>query len=130
MARQPTIISFEEEMERLDRTVGVLQLAARLRNRDLQDFFENNGAGKVKEAKIVKDPKSGISKGIAYVEFEELESVEKALRMSGTKIIGIPCMVQRCESEKQLLLQQVQNGSFGNPQVRFTSSQAITFLYS
>lgn len=104
-------------MERLDRTVGVLQLAARLRNRDLQDFFETNGAGKVREARIVKDPRSGISKGIAYVEFADLESVEKALRMTGTKIMGVPCIIQRCEAEKQLLLQQVQNGSFGNPQV-------------
>lgn len=115
--RGPTIISFEDEMERLDRTLVVLQISGHMRNRDLKDFFEENGVGKVREAKIVKDGRSGNSKGVAYVEFADIESIEKALRMDGSKYNGVPLMVQRCESEKQLLLQQVQNGSFGNPQV-------------
>lgn len=93
-------------MERLDRTVGVLQLAAKVRSRDLMEHFEIAKCGKVLDAKIVKDHRTGVSKGIGYVEFENIASVEKALMLSGTKIQGIPCIVQTTESEKRLLQQQ------------------------
>lgn len=105
-------MTFDEEMDRLDRTVGVLQLAARVRSKDLYDFFESSGVGKVNDARIVKDTRSGVSKGIAYVEFEKLESVEKATALTGTKIQGQPCIVQRCDHEKQLLIQQLQSGAY------------------
>jgi RNA-binding protein 39 len=42
----------------------VQQLAARLRTKDLMQFFEK--AGPVKEAQIVKDRVSGRSKGYAF----------------------------------------------------------------
>lgn len=48
--------------ERDRRTVFVQQLAARLRTKQLIEFFDN-GAGKVKDAQVVKDRVSGRSKG-------------------------------------------------------------------
>jgi RNA-binding protein 39 len=49
------------EDERDRRTVFVQQLAARLRTRELKDFFEK--VGPVAEAQIVKDRVSNRSKG-------------------------------------------------------------------
>lgn len=49
------------EEERDQRTVFVQQLAARLRTKELIQFFEK--AGPVREAQIVKDRVSGRSKG-------------------------------------------------------------------
>ena len=49
------------EDERDRRTVFVQQLAARLRTKELKEFFEK--VGPVNEAQIVKDRISGRSKG-------------------------------------------------------------------
>ncbi|KAL1302729.1 hypothetical protein AAFC00_003083 [Neodothiora populina] len=84
--------------ERDRRTVFVQQLAARLRTRDLESFFSK--VGPVKEAQIVKDRVSGRSKGVGYVEFKEEESVQKALGLTGQKLLGIPVIVQLTEAEK------------------------------
>lgn len=37
---------------------------------------------------------------VGYVEFRELESVQKALALTGTKLLGLPVMVQYTEAEK------------------------------
>ena len=97
------IVSLEAEMERLDRTVGVLQLPPRLRSRELRAFFEERTGGRVHDAQIVKDHRTGLSKGIGYVEFEKLSSIPKALILTGTKIHGSPCIVQTTHAEKRLL---------------------------
>ncbi|KAK5116514.1 hypothetical protein LTR62_008063 [Meristemomyces frigidus] len=84
--------------ERDRRTVFVQQLAARLRTRDLQSFFEQ--VGPVVEAQIVKDRVSGRSKGVGYVEFKDEESVQKAIQLTGQKLLGIPIIAQLTEAEK------------------------------
>ncbi|KEY67420.1 hypothetical protein S7711_05948 [Stachybotrys chartarum IBT 7711] len=86
------------EDERDRRTVFVQQLAARLRTRELKEFFEK--VGPVNEAQIVKDRVSQRSKGVGYVEFKEEESVPKALQLTGQKLLGIPVIVQLTEAEK------------------------------
>ncbi|ORY56916.1 uncharacterized protein BCR38DRAFT_355433 [Pseudomassariella vexata] len=86
------------EDERDRRTVFVQQLAARLRTRDLKEFFEKTGP--VNEAQIVKDRISGRSKGVGYVEFKNEESVTAALQLTGQKLLGIPVIVQLTEAEK------------------------------
>lgn len=84
--------------DRDQRTVFVQQLAARLRTRELIEFFEK--AGKVRDASIVKDRVTNRSKGVAYVEFEHLESVQNAIALTGERLLGIPVIVQYTESEK------------------------------
>lgn len=37
---------------------------------------------------------------VAYVEFFELEDVRKAIALSGTKLFGIPLLVQYTEAER------------------------------
>lgn len=85
-------------VERDRRTVFVQQLAARLRTHELTDFFER--AGPVRDASIVKDKVSGRSKGVAYVEFKDVDSVLKAINLTGEKLLGIPVIVQFTEAEK------------------------------
>jgi len=84
--------------ERDRRTVFVQQLAARLRTYQLVDFFAQ--VGPVKEAQIVKYRVSNRSKGVGYVEFRSEESVEKALQLTGQKLLGIPIIAQLTEAEK------------------------------
>ncbi|KAL2134055.1 hypothetical protein VTI74DRAFT_1111 [Chaetomium olivicolor] len=97
--------------ERDRRTVFVQQLAARLRTRELKEFFEK--VGPVAEAQIVKDRVSNRSKGVGYVEFKSEESVAAALQLTGQKLLGIPVIVQPTEAEKN---RQVRNSeSSGHP---------------
>ncbi|KAM0277028.1 hypothetical protein ACHAQH_006157 [Verticillium albo-atrum] len=86
------------EDERDRRTVFVQQLAARLRTRELKEFFEK--VGPVNEAQIVKDRISQRSKGVGYVEFKSEETVTQALQLTGQKLLGIPIIVQLTEAEK------------------------------
>ncbi|KAK3683903.1 RNA splicing factor Pad-1 [Podospora appendiculata] len=86
------------EDERDRRTVFVQQLAARLRTKELKEFFEK--VGPVAEAQIVKDRVSNRSKGVGYVEFKNEDSVTAALQLTGQKLLGIPVIVQMTEAEK------------------------------
>lgn len=81
-----------------------MQLAARLRDSELIEFFER--AGKVRDVRIVADRASRRSKGVGYVEFREVEAVEKALAMSGEKLLGVPIIVSLSEAEKNRLAEQ------------------------
>ncbi|EPY51466.1 RNA-binding protein Rsd1 [Schizosaccharomyces cryophilus OY26] len=93
--RDPSPIN-EDDLDR--RTVFVSQLANRLTTRELSDFFEQ--AGPVRDAQIVRDKVSGRSKGVAYVEFRDEDSVQHALSLSGKRLLGIPVIVQLTEAEK------------------------------
>ncbi len=86
------------DVERDQRTIFVQQLSVRLRSKELKSFFEQ--VGTVIDASIVKDKSTGRSKGVAYVEFENKESVQKAINLTGNKLLGIPIIVQYTESEK------------------------------
>ncbi|KAJ3108071.1 hypothetical protein HDU97_002306 [Phlyctochytrium planicorne] len=89
------------QYERDKRTVFIMQLAARVRRRDIADFFEE--AGKVRDVRLITDRHSRRSKGVGYVEFYEESSVEAAVNMSGQKLLGIPIIVQVTEAEKNRL---------------------------
>ncbi|XP_072363698.1 RNA-binding protein 39-like [Scyliorhinus torazame] len=84
--------------ERDARTVLCLQFSAHIRPRDLADFFRS--AGKVRDVKIISDRSSRRSKGIAYVEFYEMDSVALAISLSGSRLLGIPIIVQASQAEK------------------------------
>ncbi|WBW74645.1 RNA-binding protein Rsd1 [Schizosaccharomyces osmophilus] len=94
-AHDPSPIN-EDDLDR--RTVFVSQLANRLTTRELYEFFEH--AGPVRDAQIVRDKVSGRSKGVAYVEFRDEDSVQHALSLSGKRLLGIPVIVQLTEAEK------------------------------
>ncbi|KAL5963368.1 RNA-binding protein 39 [Taenia solium] len=80
------------------RTVFVWQLSARIRQRDLEDFFSS--VGKIRDVRLIIDGKTKRSKGIAYVEFREVESAQLALGLTGTKLLGVPIQIQQSHAEK------------------------------
>lgn len=84
--------------ERDARTVFCMQLAARIRPRDLEDFF--SAVGKVRDVRIISDRNSRRSKGIAYIEFVEASSVPLAIGLTGQRLLGVPIIVQASQAEK------------------------------
>ncbi|XP_030659604.1 probable RNA-binding protein 23 isoform X5 [Nomascus leucogenys] len=93
--------------ERDARTVFCMQLAARIRPRDLEDFF--SAVGKVRDVRIISDRNSRRSKGIAYVEFCEIQSVPLAIGLTGQRLLGVPIIVQASQAEKNRLAAMANN---------------------
>ncbi|XP_011943919.1 PREDICTED: probable RNA-binding protein 23 isoform X2 [Cercocebus atys] len=93
--------------ERDARTVFCMQLAARIRPRDLEDFF--SAVGKVRDVRIISDRNSRRSKGIAYVEFCEIQSVPLAIGLTGQQLLGVPIIVQASQAEKNRLAAMANN---------------------
>uniref|UniRef100_A0AAY4D4P1 RRM domain-containing protein n=1 Tax=Denticeps clupeoides TaxID=299321 RepID=A0AAY4D4P1_9TELE len=100
--------------ERDARTVFCMQLAARIRPRDLEDFF--SAVGKVRDVRMISDRNSRRSKGIAYVEFLEASSVPLAIGLTGQRLLGVPIIVQASQAEKNraaAMANNLQKGSSG-----------------
>lgn len=93
------------EAQRDRRTVFVQQLSVRCTDRDLTDFFSSNGCP-VRHSRIVLDKYTRKSKGVAYVEFFEEETVRAALKLGGKKILGVPVIVELTETEKNRIAQE------------------------
>lgn len=51
--------------------------------RDIYTFFAKTGVGKIRDVRLIRDQRSGKSKGISYVEFYTPESVFMAMALSG-----------------------------------------------
>ncbi len=56
--------------------------------KDIFNFFARAGIGRLIDIKVIRDPRSGKSKGVAYAEFESQESVLLAVALSGQPIKG------------------------------------------
>ncbi|KAM9785871.1 LOW QUALITY PROTEIN: RNA-binding protein 39b [Neosynchiropus ocellatus] len=100
--------------ERDSRTVFCMQLAARIRARDLEDFF--SAVGKVRDVRMISDRNSRRSKGIAYIEFVEAASVPLAIGLTGQRLLGVPIIVQASQAEKNraaAAANNLQKGSTG-----------------
>ncbi|XP_034063480.1 RNA-binding protein 39-like isoform X2 [Gymnodraco acuticeps] len=100
--------------ERDARTVFCMQLAARIRARDLEDFF--SAVGKVRDVRMISDRNSRRSKGIAYIEFVESSSVPLAIGLTGQRLLGVPIIVQASQAEKNraaAAANNLQKGSSG-----------------
>lgn len=95
---EPPSAALLSESQRDRRTVFCRQLAQRLESWQLKEFCEE--AGRVRDAKVVYDKISRKSKGVAYVEFYEEESVPLAVALTGRKLLGIPIIVELTETEK------------------------------
>eukprot|EP00918_Siedleckia_nematoides_P003532 GHVU01007988.1.p1 GENE.GHVU01007988.1~~GHVU01007988.1.p1 ORF type:complete len:426 (+),score=75.24 GHVU01007988.1:489-1766(+) len=87
-----------EEAHRDDLTVLVLNTSLKASEKDVWQFFSQ--AGKVRDIQMIKDQRSGKSKGVSYVEFYTQESVIKALALSGEKLVDVPVRVQASQAEK------------------------------
>ena len=89
-----------EEAQRDDCTVLVVRLHIKATEYDVYKFFSNAGVGKVRDVKIIRDSRTGKSKGVAYVEFYAPDSVLKSMTLSGQMINGQAISVQPSQAEK------------------------------
>lgn len=87
--------------ERDQRTVFCMQLGSRCCKQDLEDFFSK--VGRVREVRLIMDNRTRRHKGIAYIEFKEIDSVGKAIALTGTRLCGVPIIVQHSQAEKNRL---------------------------
>ncbi|OWF44689.1 RNA-binding protein 39 [Mizuhopecten yessoensis] len=78
-----------------------MQLSARIRPRDLEEFFSS--VGKVRDVRLIMDNKTRRSKGISYVEFQDTESVPLAIGLTNQKLLAVPIIVQPSQAEKNRL---------------------------
>lgn len=88
-----------EEARRDDLTVLVLNLSLKADERHIYEFFSAN-AGKIRDIQQIRDQRSGVSKGVAYVEFYTQEAVIKAMALNGIAFKGQPLRVQASMAEK------------------------------
>jgi RNA-binding protein 39 len=89
-----------EDAQRDDCTVLVLRLHIKADERDVYEFFNRAGVGKVRDVRLIRDPKTSISKGVAYVEFYTPDAVLKSMALSGQLINGVAIQVQPSQAEK------------------------------
>lgn len=53
--------------------------------------------------RLITDNKTRRSKGIAYIEFQDTESVPLAMGLNNQKLLGVPIIIQPSQAEKNRL---------------------------
>lgn len=91
-----------------DLTVLVQRIHPRADDFEIFEFFSQ--AGKVRDIRLIRDQRSGKSKGVGYVEFYDPASVMKALALNGIAFKGQPLLVQASMAEKNRLAQATSDG--------------------
>uniref|UniRef100_A0A3P9AFX6 RRM domain-containing protein n=1 Tax=Esox lucius TaxID=8010 RepID=A0A3P9AFX6_ESOLU len=91
-----------------------MQLAARIRPRDLEEFLLCCRKSEVRDVRMISDRNSRRSKGIAYIEFVEANSVPLAIGLSGQRLLGVPIIVQASQAEKNRAAAMANNLQKGN----------------
>lgn len=97
---------------RSDLTVLVQRIHPRADDFEIFEFFSQ--AGSVRDIRLIRDQRSGKSKGVGYVEFGDAESVMKALALNGIAFKGQPLLVQASMAEKNRLAQAAKNAQAAN----------------
>lgn len=97
----------EAERTRDQRTVYVGQLVQKVRDIDVERYFEQ--VGKVSNVQLIIARSTGRSTGVAYVEFETIEAATNALILNGQKFCtrhdgcacsGFPVLVKPSEADR------------------------------
>mmetsp|Transcript_94041 Transcript_94041/g.242953 ORF Transcript_94041/g.242953 Transcript_94041/m.242953 type:complete len:197 (-) Transcript_94041:41-631(-) len=89
-----------DESARMDRTIMISGLSLRADERDVFEFFAASVSGKVRDVQIIRDSRTGRSKGVSFVEFSTSEASVKALGLSGQTLKGAMIRVQRSQEGK------------------------------
>ena len=88
----------EEEATRGERTVMATNVNVKASEKDVYQFFKTIGS--IRDIQIIRDARSGRSKGVAYVEFYQAQSVSAAMALSGQILMLQPVKVQPSQAEK------------------------------
>ena len=91
--------SAAELARRDDCTVMVQSLHPQVDEREVYEFFSRE-AGKVRDVQIIREPKTGKSRGVAYVEFFLPDALLKAMACNGQLLRGVPVRVQSSQADK------------------------------
>jgi len=91
---------YKKVADRNKRTVFSGNVHPKVEEFEVFEFFSE--AGKVVDIQLIRDPRSSRSKGMCYIEFEEINSVQIALSLSGRQLGGYPIMVQLTQGEKNI----------------------------
>merc|ERR1712151_182828 len=83
----------QEEAVRMDRTVMVCGLNIKADERDIFEFMTPK-AGQIRDVQIIRDARTGRSKGVSFVEFASHEGRTRALALSGQILKGAVIQVQ------------------------------------
>jgi len=68
-------------------TILVYCLPTDAKEKDIYKFFSVNNCGKIRDIRMIKDQRTGKSKGVAYVEFFHADSVQKSLALHNRPFI-------------------------------------------
>lgn len=98
--RESKMRADEPEKDRGEHTVFVTQIYPKVDDMTLFEFFSL--VGRVEDIKLIKDARTGRSKGMCYVEFAERDSVNKAVALSGQLLAGYPIQVVTVQLDKIL----------------------------
>ena len=78
------------------KSVFVGNLSFDAEDEHLWDFFAD--CGEINRVRIVRDRKTNVGKGFAYVQFKERSCVLLALKLNDTELLGRPIRVTRCKA--------------------------------
>ena len=97
----------EEEARREDNTIIISSLPLTANERDIYKFFSK--CGKIRDVYIIRDQRSGKSKGIAYVEFYYPDSILAACSTQNKDFNGQTIHIQPSHAEKNRVAQAARN---------------------
>jgi RNA-binding protein 39 len=115
------------ELDRATRTVFLSNLHIKVNEKDLFILFTQK-AGKVTDIYIICDRQANKSKGLAYIELETIESMARALGLSGIELYGQPIQVKPSEMEKNVqwtLQKQAQQGILASSSAPTTTTAPL-----
>jgi RNA recognition motif-containing protein len=118
------------ELDRATRTVFLSNLHIKVNEKDLFILFTQK-AGKVTDIYIICDRQANKSKGLAYIELETIESMARALGLSGIELYGQPIQVKPSEMEKKRTMDSSKTSTARNLSFKFcTYNYDCTFTYT
>lgn len=79
---------------RTAQTIFVSGIHPRVEDMDLFEFFSH--AGRVDDIQLIKEPRTGKSKGLAYIEMSSVDEARKASMLNGQMVGGYPITIVMC----------------------------------
>jgi len=98
---------YHKAAERHRRTVFAANIHPKVDEHEIFEFFSE--VGKVIDIQLLRDTRSFRSKGLSYIEFEDVASITQALGMNGKMLGGFPIVVQLTQGEKNIAAQIAQD---------------------
>ncbi|CAI2165186.1 13717_t:CDS:2 [Funneliformis geosporum] len=97
------------------RTVFIGNMSFDAQEEELWIHFES--CGEIENVRIVRDSKTNVGKGFAYVQFKERASVEFALKLNDTKLGNRKIRVTRCAKAKHVSKLASNKPAKGKPKI-------------